>query len=106
MQARVTGCPATVWSLNLRRAGQRGLDHHRHRLPRRVQPAGLPARLPGRLRPGRRQGAEGAALARFFPWAAAAADLAAWHRGAGPGARTGMADTGTGGPLAGGGPAP
>jgi transposase len=47
---------------------------------------------------------EGAALARFFPWAAAAADLAAWrpgHPGTGPDA-TGPA----GGLLAGTGPAP
>ena len=38
----------------LRRAGQPGLHHHRHRPASRAQPAGLPHRLPRRVRPLRR----------------------------------------------------
>ena len=48
---------------------------------------------------------EGAELARFFPWAAAGTDLAAWRRGAAPGPRTATADTAAEFPSAAG-PAP
>ncbi len=48
---------------------------------------------------------EGPALARFFPWAAAEADLAVWRPGAAPG-HPDMTEPAAGGLLAGTGPAP
>ena len=54
--ARPGGGPQELLRLgleSLRRAGRSGLDHHRHRRTRRPQPAGLPGRLPVRLRPDR-----------------------------------------------------